>query len=102
MILDTCLWILAEDPFSIGDEIRNPFSLSSIVKPRWFVRTGPVRRSKFMLTTLVTCVNKALTSNHGKFVLIGKGFTIEVLRFCPETNALISKRFFKRFSKKSG
>jgi len=30
---------------------------------------------------------------HGKLVLTGKGFSFEVLGFCPKTNTLIFKRF---------
>jgi len=43
----------------------------------------------------------AVKKVHGKFVLAGKGFLFEVLGFCPKTNILIFKRFFKRLIKKS-
>jgi len=39
---------------------------------------------------------KLLRENgHGKFVLPKKGFLMEDLGFCPKTNILIFKHFFK-------
>ena len=46
-------------------------------------------------------VNNGQGPGHGKFVLTGKSFSFEDLGFCPKTNTLIFKRFFKRFIKTS-
>jgi len=46
-------------------------------------------------------VKSRVAGLHGKFVLTGKGFLFGVLGFCPKTNVLIFKRFFKQFIKKS-